>query len=68
MGWSYKPLWHLLIEHDIKKTELIRIAGLNSYTVTCMSKNEPVSLTALGKLCKTFNCTLNDLVEYVPDE
>ena len=68
MGWSYKNLWHILIEKNLKKTDLIKLAHINSNAITHMGKNEPVTMDTLEKLCKALDCTLNDIVEYVPDK
>lgn len=67
MAWSYDRLWFLLIKKKIKRTDLIALAGLNSTAISKMGKDQPVSLEIIGKLCKYFNCRIEDLVEYVPD-
>lgn len=68
MAWSYKKLWIMLIEREIKRIELMKLAGINSNALAHMGKNEPVTMNTLGKLCKALNCRLEDIVEYVPDE
>lgn len=68
MAWSYDRLWFLLIKKKIKRTDLIALAGLNSTAISKMGKDQPVSLEIIGKLCKYFNCRIEDLVEYVPEE
>ena len=68
MAWSYNRLWHLLIEKDIKRTSLIKAAGLNSYIITKMSKRESVPLDAIGKLCEHLDCRVEDIVEYIPEK
>ena len=67
MAWSYKKLWIMLIEHDMKKTELMRAAGITSNILSHLSKNESVPLDSLGKICKLFHCELGDIVEYIED-
>lgn len=68
MSWSYKPLWILLIEKDMKRTDLLRVAGLNPNALAKMGKGLPVSMNILEKLCKYFNCRIENIVEYVPDK
>lgn len=68
MAWSYDPLWIMLIKKNIKRTELIKLAGLNTTAIAKMGKREPISMDHLGNLCKYFHCGLGDIVEYVPDE
>lgn len=68
MSWSYNPLWIMLINKDLKRSELIKVAGLNSSAIAKMGRKESVSMDILEKLCRYFNCRIEDIVEYVPDE
>lgn len=67
MGWSYKPLWRLLLERDMKKTEMQRLAGISSVVLAKMGKNQPVTLETLGKICKVLECRVEDVIEYIPE-
>lgn len=67
MGWSYNRLWIQLIQKNMKKTELKRLAGINSSTLAKMGKNEPITMGALEKICTALNCGIEDIVEFVPD-
>ena len=67
MGFSYNKLWKLLIDKGIKRTQLLSLAGIHPNTLAALSKGQPVSMDTLEKLCKTLNCSLHDIVEYVPD-
>jgi len=68
MAWSYERLWIMLIKKKMKKTDLLRVAGINSNALTNMGKDLPVTMDNLGKICKALNCQLEDIVQYVPDE
>ena len=68
MSWSYNPLWIMLIKKDMKRTELIKAAGLNANAIAKMGRKEPVSMDILEKLCEYFHCRLDEIVEYIPDE
>ncbi len=68
MAWSYDRLWKLLIDKKLKKTSLIEVAHIHSNTLARMSKNEPISMEALGKLCTALDCRIEDIVEFVPDQ
>ena len=63
---SYKPLWRLLVERDMSKCELRKLAGLAPNTMTKMRKNEEVSMTVLNKICAVLNVNYGDIVEYIP--
>ncbi|MDH8678657.1 helix-turn-helix transcriptional regulator [Fusibacter bizertensis] len=68
MGVNYKRLWKLLIDKELKKTQLKDIAGVSSSTLAKLNKNEYVSLEVLVRLCKTLECELEDIVEIVHAE
>lgn len=68
MAYSYKKLWKLLIDKDLKKKDLAAIAGISQYTVTKMSKGENVNLDSLAKVCQALDCGLDDIVEIVSNE
>ena len=65
---SYKPLWRLLVERDMSKCELRKLAGLAPNTMTKMRKNEEVSMTVLNKICAVLNVNYGDIVEYIHTE
>lgn len=65
---SYKPLFHVLLDRDIKKEELRKLTGISSSTMAKMSKNEIVSLKVIDSICKALNIQPGDMLEYIPDE
>lgn len=67
MSWSYERLWILLIQRKMKRTELIKLAGINSNALAHMGKDEPVTMDTLAKVCTALNCRLEDIVEFIPD-
>lgn len=66
MSINYKPLWKLLIDHGMKKTDLIEKVGISKSTLAKMGKGEYVSLEVLDRICNYFNCQLSDIAEHVP--
>jgi len=67
MAISYKKLWKLLIDRDMKKKDLPAFANISISTVTKMSHDENVSTEILGRICKAFNCRVEDIMEFVDD-
>lgn len=65
MTISYKPLWKLLIDREIKKKDLCRMAGISPATITKMGKGGQISTSVLEKICSALNCSLNDIMETV---
>ena len=63
MRVSYKKVWKLLIDKDLKKTQLKDIAHISQSTLSRLNRNEYVSLEVLVKLCVALDCEISDLVE-----
>lgn len=68
MEVSYKKLWKLLIDKDMKKKDLQAAAGISWASVTKLSKGEPVSMEVLMKVCNTLGCDVGDIMEFIPTE
>ena len=68
MGISYKPLFRLLLEKDMKKTDLKSVCGLSLNVIAKLSKNEPISMENLQKICGYFNCQFSDVVGYIQEK
>ena len=64
MKANYKRLWHILLDRDMKKKELAQIAGVSTYTINKLNKNDNVTVGVLGKICKALDCTLDDIMEF----
>jgi DNA-binding Xre family transcriptional regulator len=60
---SYKPLFKLLLEKDMTKTQLREAVGFSSSTLAKMSKGEYVSLETIDNICQHLNCKVEDVIE-----
>ena len=68
MAASYKKLFKLLIDREMKKKDLAKAAGVSMATITKMGKDGAVvSSEVLVKICSALGCTMDDIVEIVPD-
>ena len=67
MEISYKKLWKVLIDKDMKKKDLQAAAGISWASVTKLSKGESVSMEVLMKVCKTFECNIGDIMDLIPE-
>lgn len=65
MGISYKKLWVLLIDRDIKKSSFRKELNLSSGTWTKLNKGEEASLSILLRICGYLNCDIGDICEAV---
>ena len=65
MAVSYKKLWKLLIDKDIKKKDLSSMAGVSPATITKMGKGGHVTTEVLLKICTALDCQIEDIMEII---
>lgn len=65
---SYKKLWKLLIDRDMKKKDLRQIAGISTVSMAKLSKNENLTTDILLKICTALNCDISDIMEVSLDD
>ena len=68
MAVSYKKLWKLLIDKDMKKKDLRIATGMTTTALAKLGKNEHVNTEILAKICKVLECNIEDIVEVVAEE
>ena len=68
MAVSYKKLWKLLIDKDIKKKDLSVKAGVSPATITKMGKGGHVTTEVLLKICNALQCNIDDIIEVIRTE
>lgn len=68
MEVSYKKLWKVLIDKDMKKKDLQAAAGISWASVTKLSKGETVSMEVLMKVCKVLDCNIGDIMDLIPSD
>ena len=67
MAVSYKKLWKMLIDRDMKKKELCAKAGISTSSLTKMGKGGHVTTEGLIKICTALECTVDDIMDIVPE-
>lgn len=65
MTVSYKKLWKLLIDRDMKKKDLLAVAEISQSSLSKMRRNENVNMDILVKVCTALNCDIGDVMEIV---
>ena len=68
MAISYKKLWKLLIDRDMKKKDLAALSGISQSSITKMGKNENVNTDVLVRICRALNFDIGDIAEIVAQE
>ena len=67
MKVSYKRLWKLLIDKDMKKKDLVKVAHISTYTINKLNRGDNVNTDTLVKICSALNCSIEDIMEVIPD-
>lgn len=68
MKLSYKKLWVMLVERDLKKTEFAKKAKISSASLAKLGKGANVTTDVLVRICEELKCDIGDICEIVPDE
>ncbi len=66
MTVSYNKLWKLLIDKNMRKKELGKIAGVSPSLIAKLGRNENVTVEVLVKICEALDCGISDIMEIVP--
>lgn len=68
MGVSYNKLWKLLIDKNMKKSDLRASANISTGTLAKLGKNESVTIDVLVRVCHALNCDIGDIMEVLPND
>ena len=66
MAVSYKKLWKLLIDKDMKKKDLRNATGMSSASMAKLAKNENITTDVLVRICNALGCDLSDIMCRTP--
>ena len=65
---SYKKLWKLLIDKNLKKKDLQKMAGISSSSIAKLGRNENVNTEIINKICNALDCDTSDSMEMESEE
>lgn len=65
---SYKKLWKLLIDKDLKKKDLQKMSGISSSSIAKLGRNENVNTEIINKICNALDCDTSDIMEMESEE
>ena len=68
MATSHKKLWKLLIDKDLKKKDLAKLAEISNYTIGKLTRGDNVTTDVLVKICKVLECDIGDIMEIIDTE
>ena len=67
MRISYNKLWKMLIEKNIKKSDLKEKAGISSASLAKLGKGDNITTDVLLRICEAMDCRIEDILETVRD-
>ena len=67
MAVSYKKLFKLLIDRDMRRKDLRELTGISYSTLGKLTNGNNVNMEVIEKLCLALNCRIEEIVEIVPD-
>lgn len=67
MSVSYKKLWHLLLDRDMKKKDLAKLSGISPYTINKLNGNGNVTVEVIEKICLALDCKVDDILEFIEE-
>lgn len=65
MSLSYKKLFKLLIDREMKKKDLCKLAGISTTTLSKIGKDQDINTEMLSKICDALNCDIGDIAENI---
>ena len=65
---SYDNLWKLLIDKNLKKKDLQKMAGISSSSIAKLGRNENVNTEIINKICNALDCDTSDIMEMESEE
>lgn len=68
MDVSYKKLWKLLIDKDMKKKDLMVAAKISTTSIAKLTKGESLSTDILVRICRALDCDISEIMELLPED
>ena len=68
MATSYKKLWHILVDRNMRKKDLQDLAHLTQYQMNKLARGDDITTDIVGKICAALDVKADDIMEFVPDE
>lgn len=67
MAVSYKRLWKMLIDKNMKRKDLMEVAGISSASVAKLGRGDNIQTDVLLRICEALDCTIEDILETIKD-
>lgn len=67
MRISYNKLWKMLIDKNMKKSDLKEKTGISSASLAKLGKGDNITTDVLLRICEVMECRIEDILETVRD-
>ena len=67
MAVSYKKLWHILVDRNMKKKDLEEAAGITHYQMYKLANDKYITTDVIGAICIALDVRPNDIMDFVPE-
>ena len=67
MAVSYKKLWHILVDRNMKKKDLEEAAGITHYQMYKLANDKDITTDVIGAICTALEAKPNDIMDFVPE-
>lgn len=67
MKLSYNKLWKMLIDKNMKRSDLQKEAGVSSASIAKLGRGDNISTEVLIKICTALNCRVEDILETIDE-
>lgn len=67
MKISYNKLWKMLIDKNMKRKDLMEVAGISSASVAKLGRDDNIQTDVLLRICEALDCTIEDILETIKD-
>ena len=68
MAVSYKKLWHILVDRNMKKKEIEEAAGITHYQMYKLANDKDITTDVIGAICAALEVKSDDIMEFIPDD
>ena len=68
MAVSYKKLWHILVDRNMKKKDLEETAGITHYQLYKLANDKDITTDVIGAICAALEVKSDDIMEFIPDD
>ena len=67
MAVSYKKLWHILVDRNMKKKDLEEAAGITHYQMYKLANDKDITTDVIGAICIALDVSPHDIMDFVPE-